>query len=74
VCFYDQTREDGTSGRFLDAMVRAVAASDNAWISMTRVAGGRRVLRACITSLRTSESDVDALVAALHDARAHDSA
>ena len=70
VCFCDATRDDGKSGRFLDAMARAVAASDNAWISMTRVTGGRRVLRACVTSLRTREADVDALVGALGQARA----
>jgi glutamate/tyrosine decarboxylase-like PLP-dependent enzyme len=66
-CFVDATREDGESGAFLSGVARAV--SPKAWISVTRVAGGRRVLRACVTSARTGEGDVDALVEALGGAR-----
>ena len=70
VCFVDQTRDDGQSGRFLDAMIHAVAASAHAWISLTRLANKGRVLRACITNFRTTRSDVDALADALDAARA----
>lgn len=66
-CFVDATRDDGESGRFLAAIAKAVA--PRAWISVTRIAGGRRALRACITSARTEEGDVEALVAALGEAR-----
>lgn len=46
-------------------VARAVVRSGRAWISPTVLADGRRVLRACITSFRTEERDLDALVAAL---------
>jgi glutamate/tyrosine decarboxylase-like PLP-dependent enzyme len=70
VCFVDDAREDGRSGIFLDAMARAVAASAHAWISLTRLTNTGRALRACITNVRTTKSDVDALVDALDAARA----
>jgi glutamate/tyrosine decarboxylase-like PLP-dependent enzyme len=66
-CFVDARRDDGDSGRFLTAVAKGVA--PRAWISVTRVAGGRRALRACITSARTEEADVDALIELLADAR-----
>jgi glutamate/tyrosine decarboxylase-like PLP-dependent enzyme len=68
VCFVDGTREDGESGRFLAGVARAVC--KEAWISVTRVRGGARVLRACITNPATEISDVVALVDALGRARA----
>lgn len=69
VCFTDGTRADGNSAAYLNGVARAVAASGSAWISMTRVAGGARLLRACITNYATKESDVDALARALIAAR-----
>lgn len=55
-----------------DEMVKrveaAVVGSGAAWISSVRVAS-RLVLRACVTSFETREDDVDALLAALSEAR-----
>jgi hypothetical protein len=70
VCFVDGTREDGDGGRYLAGVARAVAADARAWISTTRIRGGARVLRACITHPAAERADVDALVAALGRARA----
>jgi aromatic-L-amino-acid decarboxylase len=50
------------------ALADAVVASGQAWISPTRLRG-RPVLRACITSYRTTTNDVEALVDALDNAR-----
>jgi glutamate/tyrosine decarboxylase-like PLP-dependent enzyme len=60
VCFVPG---DGSSDR-LDRIARHVEASGSAWISVSRL-GGRRALRACITSHRSTEADVDALCDAL---------
>lgn len=53
-------------------VARAVTKSGKAWISPTVLAQGTpremRVLRACITSFRTEEQDLDVLLAALGDA------
>jgi glutamate/tyrosine decarboxylase-like PLP-dependent enzyme len=50
------------------ATARDVAAAGRAWISAVSIDGRRRVLRACITSYRTTESDLSALVAELTSA------
>ena len=63
VCFEDTTGADA------DAVVRAVVASGDAWVSSTRVGAGRPALRACVTSYRTGPEDVRTLVRALDDAR-----
>jgi hypothetical protein len=44
-------------------------ASGSAWISTTRLKDGQPVLRACITNYRTEEADLQALIAALDEAR-----
>jgi glutamate/tyrosine decarboxylase-like PLP-dependent enzyme len=62
VCFVDASAT-------LAAIARDVVARGEAWISVVRGANGRRSLRACIGSATTTEADVDALVAALDDAR-----
>lgn len=63
VCF---THDAIDAGRTTTSdIARAVNASAAAWISPTELADGRRVVRACITSHRTVETDLDALVAAL---------
>jgi aromatic-L-amino-acid/L-tryptophan decarboxylase len=66
VCF---TPEEDDSSATLESIARHVVSSGAAWISVARLAG-RPVLRACITSYRSTESDVAALCAALADARA----
>lgn len=70
VCFTDATRSDGATKGYLEAVVRQLVASGRAWISSTVLGGSQPALRACITNYRTQASDVDALVAALSDARA----
>lgn len=67
VCFTEAGREPDAN-RFTRIVNRLVE-SGRAWISMTRLAGGMPVLRACITSYRTTEDDLDELVAALEDMR-----
>jgi aromatic-L-amino-acid decarboxylase len=47
---------------------REVVASGAAWISSVELSG-RLALRACITSFESEDDDVDALLAALNDAR-----
>jgi aromatic-L-amino-acid/L-tryptophan decarboxylase len=68
VCFVPDEDEDDTEDR-LAAIARHVEASGDAWISVAQL-GGRRALRACITSHRSTEADVDALCDLLADARA----
>jgi aromatic-L-amino-acid/L-tryptophan decarboxylase len=65
VCFVPD--EDSASDR-LPAIAREVEASGTAWISVAQL-GAQRALRACITSHRSTEDDVDALCAALAAAR-----
>jgi glutamate/tyrosine decarboxylase-like PLP-dependent enzyme len=62
---------DGTpaADERLAAIAQRVVASGGAWISVAQL-GGRRALRACITSHRSSEADVDALCDLLAEARA----
>ncbi len=49
-------------------VARAVVESGRAWISTVTLPDGTRALRACITSYRTGESDLDALTTALSEA------
>ena len=55
VCF---TRDGLDTDRFLTALYQRQIA----WMSEVRLAGGDPVLRACITSFRTTESDVEWVV------------
>jgi glutamate/tyrosine decarboxylase-like PLP-dependent enzyme len=55
VCF---TREGLDTTSFLAALYQ----QQIAWMSEVRLAGGGPVLRACITSFRTTESDIDWVV------------
>jgi aromatic-L-amino-acid/L-tryptophan decarboxylase len=66
VCFTPS--EDHSSER-LESIARHVEASGMAWISVAQLPG-RPALRACITSYRSTEEDVEALCAALAAARA----
>ena len=55
VCF---TRDGLDTGRFLSALYQRQIA----WMSEVRLAGGDPVLRACVTSYRTTESDIEWVV------------
>jgi glutamate/tyrosine decarboxylase-like PLP-dependent enzyme len=65
VCFAPDTPADGAE---LARIAGEVEASGAAWISVARLAG-RPALRACITSHRSTEADLDALCDALDRAR-----
>jgi aromatic-L-amino-acid/L-tryptophan decarboxylase len=65
VCFVPD--EDFSSER-LAAIARELETSGVAWVSVAQL-GAQRALRACITSHRTTEEDIDALCAALAAAR-----
>jgi len=60
----------GPEGLDLQAVVRELIASGEAWASSTLLGGSTRVIRACITNYRTAPEDVLALVASLAKARA----
>jgi aromatic-L-amino-acid decarboxylase len=68
VCFVPDHNEDSAVDR-LNLIAREVEASRAAWISVAQL-GGRHALRACITSHRSTEADVDALCDLLLSARA----
>jgi glutamate/tyrosine decarboxylase-like PLP-dependent enzyme len=55
VCF---TRDGLDAGKFLAAL----HARQIAWMSEVRIGGGAPVLRACVTSFRTSERDIEEVV------------
>lgn len=66
VCFSDPTHPDDHewNGRIVDEVV----ASGDAWISLTRVSG-RSAIRACVTSHRSSDADLQRLTGLLGAAR-----
>jgi len=68
-CFVDEQSAAGDTMEHLERLARAVVGSGRAWISTVQLAGRMPALRACITNYRTGPDDVDALVAALDDAR-----
>ncbi|MGH3183172.1 MAG: pyridoxal phosphate-dependent decarboxylase family protein, partial [Streptosporangiaceae bacterium] len=55
----------GDPGCDIEATVRAVVASGEAWVSSVTLPGGSKAIRACITNYRTQAEDVAALVASL---------
>jgi glutamate/tyrosine decarboxylase-like PLP-dependent enzyme len=67
VCFthLDLLEGRGTPG----AVVAEVVGRGRAWISEVLLAGRERALRACITSFRTEEPDLDVLLEELERAR-----
>ena len=70
VCFTHWALQEGeaeTHGAAAEALVERLR-ERNFWLSTIRLDGGRPLLRACITSFRTRESDIEALVEALADA------
>jgi glutamate/tyrosine decarboxylase-like PLP-dependent enzyme len=68
-CFVDAKRPDGESAVYLQAVADRIVTSGAAWISTTRLKDGQAVLRACITNFRSGQGDLEALVAALDEAR-----
>jgi glutamate/tyrosine decarboxylase-like PLP-dependent enzyme len=69
VCFQDLRHREGSSLEYLRRVADAVVGSGEAWVSTTLLGGRVPSLRACISSFRSRESDLDALVAALVRAR-----
>jgi glutamate/tyrosine decarboxylase-like PLP-dependent enzyme len=70
VCFQDARHPDGGSLPYLKALADAVVASGRAWVSVTSLGAEIPAIRACITSFRTEENDLEALVDSLGAARA----
>jgi len=64
ICF-SHPKWEGLHSRMTATAARLKAAGF--WLSCIFLSNGRPVLRACITSFRTQESDLDALVAALEE-------
>jgi hypothetical protein len=65
------THPDARAGRVdLAALVARVQARRQVWVSRTVLAGRLPVVRACITSWRTTPADLEVLVAELEAARA----
>ena len=69
VCFVDGTLPEGGTFEYLDAVLRSVLASGEAWISVARLAGIGPALRATITHFLTAREDLDRLVTALDAGR-----
>jgi aromatic-L-amino-acid/L-tryptophan decarboxylase len=66
VCF---TPGEHDASERLESIARRIERSGVAWISVAKLAG-RAALRACITSYRSTEDDLDLLCAELAAARA----
>ncbi len=67
ICCFVDARDD--SAEQVERVCTRVFESGAAWISATRLGGSQAVLRACITNFRTQPEDVEALIAALEEAR-----
>lgn len=63
VCFSHPTL--GPAGERVAALVQAVVARGQVWLSEVRYANGHHVVRACITNVDTTDADVHALIAEL---------
>jgi len=68
VCWTDAKEADNSIER-LGEICKQVVASGQAWISTTKLGGRTPVLRATITNYRTTEADIERLVAALNSTR-----
>ena len=66
VCFTHPRLGDGSCSA--GDLARRVCSAGRAWISEVRLTGKAPALRACITSYRSSEADIDALVEELQRA------
>jgi glutamate/tyrosine decarboxylase-like PLP-dependent enzyme len=60
ICFTHDRIESGE--RSIDEVLERILARERVWISQVALANGRRALRACITSFRTGESDLEVLL------------
>ena len=67
VCFTHDDIRDGR--RTTSDILQAIYARGNVWISDVVLGGQERVLRACITSFRTDEQDLEVLINELELAR-----
>ncbi len=66
VCFtHPKLVEGADESRTPGDVYRHVEDGGDAWLSVVTMPGGERTLRACITSYRTTEDDVDRLVRAV---------
>lgn len=69
VCFRpDEEGTRGVDGPDLADLYRHVEDSGRGWLSTVRLGDGTRALRACITSYRTTEADLEELVSLVVDA------
>jgi glutamate/tyrosine decarboxylase-like PLP-dependent enzyme len=68
VCFVDRSVPEGRSASYLEGIAGSVIASGAARISVVRL-GDMPALRACISSFRTAEEDLQALIGCLAAAR-----
>jgi aromatic-L-amino-acid/L-tryptophan decarboxylase len=66
VCF---THADIIGGLDTGDILKTIHARGRVWISDVAPGGGPRVLRACITSYRTGETDIDCLIEEIEHAR-----
>jgi hypothetical protein len=57
---------------YLDAIVRTVVGSGEAWISSARIARDQAVIRAGVTNYRTGPENIEGLVALLNQARSRE--
>jgi aromatic-L-amino-acid decarboxylase len=69
VCFFDNSEVNGATEVHLESIAQEVKASGRAWLSTTRIRNDRSLLRACVTNYRSTEKDIDTLIAALNEAR-----
>lgn len=70
ICFTDRDQAGGADDLRTRAIAAHVVKSGRAWISTTRIGPrGRMVLRAAVTSFRTSEGDVEEVLGAIQEAR-----
>jgi hypothetical protein len=65
ICLQDARHEAGGTFAYLKDLSDRVVASGTAWVSMVALGSRVPAIRACITSFRTRESDLDALVESL---------
>jgi glutamate/tyrosine decarboxylase-like PLP-dependent enzyme len=69
VCFQDARHPEGASLAYLKKMADTVVESGKAWVSVTSLGPHLPAIRACVTSFRTEERDLETLVESLSFAR-----
>lgn len=68
VCFAESEGDPADRAR-VDAIVRRVVQSGDAWVSSAVLSSGQACIRACITNFMTDDTDLEKLVDALDRAR-----